>query len=329
MIEKLAPKILEALQAGSGYPILEMLRPSHVVARASDYKPPVYIPKRSGGKRKIQEPKQYLKDIQRWIVTLIKRSGYGPSPYAHGFVKDRSRRTNAEPHIGHIGMLKMDIEDFFGSCTPGLVDESLRRLEPPDWILLLVSRLCFLDDGLPQGSPASPILSNIVAREMDFRIAGLCKSFMHERRKGAEITYTRYADDMTFTSNWAYLKELRHPVKHILADYDFRVKHSKTKFFYKPARLESCGVVISQEKINAKRRDRLYWRGRLHKMVVDIKRNGVPPGRYRRHDGRIDRISNIMLAKIQGKIASITDISRQDRKRLFSKFEELKALCRG
>lgn len=332
MIAEEARKIFPQTKSDGSVSIITLLDRPDWVASLQDYNKPVYIPKRSGGRRKIMEPKDYLKEAQKRITYyLMSPRGkdlrrYGPSVHAHGFVTKRGRRTNALPHIGNSRMLKIDIKDFFGNCTAEKVIDALRSLEPPDWVLHIVVRTCILDGGLPQGSPASPMLSNIVAREMDYRLAGLCKSFRNETRSDP-IAYTRYADDLTFTSNWAGLKNLVHPVAHILDQCGFEIKRSKTKYFVAPARLESCGVVVSQEKINAKRRDRLYWRGRLHKMVTDIKRNKVPLGKYVKKDGTLSRISQKMLRQIRGKIAAIVDISPQDKSGLFSKFVELRNLC--
>lgn len=296
-------------------------------ASHENYNPPVYIPKRNGGRRKILEPKPYMKAALRTLVDFLVSHRYGPSRFAHGFVNKRGRRTNALPHVGHSRMLKVDIEDFFGSCDPGMVIEALEQLDPPEWALDLVERMCFLDGGLPQGSPTSPMLSNIVARQMDYRLAGLCANFLMGNREDP-IAYTRYADDLTFTSDWKGLRQLVHPVGHILADCGFTIKQTKTRYFTSPARLESCGVVISEKKINARRRDRLYWRGRLHRMVTDIKLNGVPPGQFKLEDGRLGRISKRMIRRVRGKIAAIVDISPQDKDNLFSKLRELIALCR-
>ncbi len=324
MLEKTAKQLLSNNEGN----IAALLDDPAWSASHNDYKPPVYIPKRSGGRRKIMEPKPYLKSAQRQLVHQLSFRGYGASPFAHGFVNDRGRRTNALPHIGHTRMLKVDIENFFGVCTPEMVVEALENLEPPPWLVGLITRLCFLDNGLPQGSPASPMLSNIVSRTMDYRLDGLCKKFRVKDREHSEtITYTRYADDLTFTSAWIGLKQLVHPVEHILGDCGFAVKHRKTKYFTAPTRLETCGVVVSENKINAKRRDRLYWRGRRHKMVTDIKHNGVPPGQFIHKDGRLDTINKRMLRKIQGKLAALVDVSRQDKASLFSKFRELRSLC--
>ena len=337
MIEEQAQQLFMKFKDSDDEGIVKLLNDPEWTASKEDYHPVVYIPKRSGGRRKIQEPKAYLKRAQQQIVHYLISCGYGPSPFAHGFVNKRGRRTNAMPHVGHSRMLKIDIEDFFGSCDSEMVITALDRLSPPGWLLHLVKRTCFIDGGLPQGAPTSPMLSNITAREMDYRLAGLCISFMRRPRKdmtksyanprAEPIAYTRYADDLTFTSDWEGLKQLVHPVGHILANCGFTIKTKKTKYFTAPARLESCGVVISSDKINARRRERLYWRGRLHKMTVDIEHNNVPRGKFKREDGSLGHVSRKMLRRIRGKIAAIVDISPQDRGSLFAKFKELEALC--
>lgn len=338
MIEEPARQILPQTQGLPAINIVNLLDDPRWSASDLDYLAPVFIPKRSGGLRKIMEPKPYLKAAQKCVVNQIISRKYGASQFAHGFVNKRGRRTNAIPHIGNSKMLKIDIQDFFGACRPKMVISALQRLGPPAWLIDLVERLCFLDDGLPQGSPASPILSNISAREMDYRIAGLCARYMRRPRKNMsreyknprkeDIVYTRYADDMTFTSNWDGLNQIVHPVGHILSQCGFAIKPSKTKYFAAPARLESCGVVVSKEKINAKRRDRLYWRGRLHRMIVDIKHNAIEPGKFIDKTGDVRPISEKMFRRIRGKISAIADISPQDKESLFSKFKDLKNLCR-
>lgn len=315
--------------------IRELLRSDWVASR-DDYKPPVLIPKRTGGFREILEPKPYLKKLQKNIVNTLAALKYGASPFAHGFVNKRNRRTNAVPHIGHEHLVKVDIENFFGSVSPYLVMKALSGLDHPDWLDKIVERSCFLDDGLPQGAPTSPFLSNIAVRVMDYRIGALarkfrrdpmcgCRGYRHPRLEA--VAYTRYADDMTFSSDWEGLVQILYPLEKILDDFGFALKHKKTKIFKAPQRFETCGVIISQEKVNAKRRDRRYWRGRLHKMSCDIRSGRVPPGHFLRKDGTTGRLGPRHLLQIQGSIAAIADVSQQDKEKLFESFKELKELC--
>ena len=313
----------------------ELLR-SDWKATRDDYKPPVLIPKRTGGFREILEPKPYLKTLQKNIVSTLAALKYGPSPFAHGFVNKRNRRTNAVPHIGHDHLVKVDIENFFGSVAPNLVMIALNGLDHPDWLDGVVRRACFLDDGLPQGAPTSPFLSNIAVRCMDYRIGALAQKFRRDPMEGNRgykhprleaVAYTRYADDMTFSSNWDGLTQILFPLEKILDDYGFAMKHKKTKVFKAPQRFETCGVIVSKTKVNAKRRDRRYWRGRLHKMSCDIRSGRTPPGFFLRKDGTSGRLGPKRLLQIQGSIAAIADVSQQDKEKLFESFKELKELC--
>lgn len=313
----------------------ELIR-SDWIASKEDYKPPVFIPKRTGGFREILEPKPYLKTLQRNIIRTLAAFKYGASPFAHGFVNERNRRTNALPHIGHSILVKVDVENFFGSVTLDLVEEALKGIDHPTWIDEIVKRACFLDNGLPQGAPTSPFLSNIAVRKMDYRIGALAQHFRRDPAKDCRayknprihpIAYTRYADDLTFSSNWDGLPQILFPLEKILDEYGFLLKHKKTKIFKAPQRFETCGVVVSKTKINAKRRDRRFWRGRLHKMTCDIRSGRAQPGCFLRKDGTAGRLNPLRLLRIQGSIAAIADISRQDKEKLFESFKELKDLC--
>lgn len=339
-------------------------------ATVADYLPQRFIAKRTGGLRKIQEPKPYLKTIQTAITHALSRF-YGPSKYAHAFIRAkkgrvRNLRSNALPHMGHKYLLKIDLKDFFPSCSPQLVGKALRfGVDLPDWLYNLVMRACFLDRGLPQGAPSSPILSNITARELDYRLARLCEAWRREpatnhgpykNPRMDPIAYTRYADDITFSSNYDLLEpELRkrerrgerisaelligkrvwalhnilHPVRIIVEDCGFKVKEKKVKKFKTPQRLEVCGVVIGQNTVNARRRQRRYWRGRLHKIIRDIELSVVPPNHRLDEEGNLRRITRKYLRKTQGKIAAIVAVSPQLKPYFFGGVDEKGETWRG
>ena len=152
------------------------------------------IPKRSGGTREIRAPQPGLKTLQRKLNQVL-QAVYEPRDSVHGFVYGRSVRTNAGAHARRRYVFNVDLESFFPSVNFGRV-RGLLMARPyrcsPEVATVLAQIACH-DNQLPQGAPTSPILANMVCWGMDSalqRLAGQCRS-----------TYTRYADDLTFSTN--------------------------------------------------------------------------------------------------------------------------------
>jgi RNA-directed DNA polymerase len=159
------------------------------------------IPKKGGAKRPIHAPRAELKRIQRAIYKEI----LAPLPTheaCHGFVIGRSTVTNAQPHKGAAVIVKTDLRDFFPSIHFRRVVGFFSQLGYTEVVARQLAELTThrqkLADGrvvwpgvLPQGAPTSPALANLICRRLDQRLTGLA------RKMGA--TYTRYADDLTFS----------------------------------------------------------------------------------------------------------------------------------
>lgn len=221
------------------------------------------IPKKSGGTRHIAAPKTQLKAAQRQILEQILQN-VEISGQAHGFIKSRSVLTSAKTHNTSPGLLiNIDLENFFPTITFERVRGLYQSFGYSGYISSLLAMICTYcermpleikgeikyiktsDRILPQGSPASPMITNIICRSMDKRINGLCKKY--------GITYTRYADDMSFsytgdTSNFAIGRFLN-SINTIIEAEGFHMKKEKTHILRKNNRQYITGIVINNEEI--------------------------------------------------------------------------------
>jgi len=231
-----------------------------------------FIPKRSGGKREINAPSETLKAIQRKILQQLVYT-YRVHHCAHGFVADRNIRTCAEPHIGAKCVVNIDIKDFFPSTRASRVADALGlNPEMSDSHRLLLNILC-LNGGLPQGAPTSPALSNIVFFEIDNILSALAKEH--------DVVYTRYADDLTFSSRNTKEATKMIPIAiNVLKKFGYEVNPDKIKVMRPHRRMEITGVCINPGYVSVPRKKRRILRARVHKAKLAMKQ-GVPPEQLR------------------------------------------------
>lgn len=151
------------------------------------------IPKKGGGMRLISAPRGLVRDAQQALLPHL-ANVYSAHPAAQGFLKGRSVCTNAEGHIGQHLVFNVDLKDFFPSINFGRVRGLF--MKPPFGMgagaASVLAQICTDRNGLPQGAPTSPVLSNMIAASLDRRLARLAR----ENR----LRFSRYADDITFSS---------------------------------------------------------------------------------------------------------------------------------
>jgi RNA-directed DNA polymerase len=152
------------------------------------------IPKRTGGMRPIHAPHGLLRELQDKMKADLDRL-YQPHPNAHGFIVAKSVASNAKPHVGKRWVLNVDLEDFFPSINFGRVRGLF--MKPPFDMAPAAATVCAqiatFKNGLPQGAPTSPTLSNLIAVPFDRTLLRLARS--------QHVTYSRYADDITFSTD--------------------------------------------------------------------------------------------------------------------------------
>ena len=210
--------------------------------------------KKHGGYREITAPKERLHDVLH-ILNIVLQTYDEPTPWAYGFVCGRSVVDNARPHVGKRYILNLDLKNFFPTITRRQVADCLMA-EPFGFSSLaaeLVSGMATVrtDNGeevLAQGFATSPTLSNFICREMDKEIAGVAAA--------QGITFTRYADDLTFSSDADILRpqgELAQQVKTIVERYGFILNEAKTHLQRRGRRQEVTGLMVT-EKVNVSRR---------------------------------------------------------------------------
>ena len=237
------------------------------------------IKKKSGADRVIHSPNKGLKAIQK-CLNLILQTIYDVNPSATGFVPGKSIVDNSKVHAGSFYVYNIDLKDFFPSIEAGRI--SKRFQNPPfnlnkktDRIALatIIARLSCQEmkveriiDGhlkevirhvLPQGAPTSPTLTNIICQSLDYYLNAVAKQF--------GLKYSRYADDITFSSiHNVYSKNCKivyyknennflQELDRIITSQGFIIKESKTRLQKQGYRQEVTGLIVN-DKINVQKR---------------------------------------------------------------------------
>jgi RNA-directed DNA polymerase len=152
------------------------------------------IPKKSGGWREICAPISALKIVQQKLDDVLQKT-YQPKRTVHGFVPKRNIVTNAKIHCKKKYVANIDLRDFFPTVNFGRV-RGLFMAYPFSFnssVATVIAQICCFDGRLPQGAPTSPVISNLICRNLDTELADLARRL--------QCHYTRYADDLTFSTS--------------------------------------------------------------------------------------------------------------------------------
>lgn len=244
------------------------------------------IPKKSGGHRQISSPHKTLKFVQRRLADVLQKchdeaykipnleqkldsSGYIIS---HGFQPRMSILTNAKYHVKKRYVFNLDLESFFPSFNFGRVYSFFikNNLFKCDYsVAALLAQLVTHNGRLPQGAPTSPVISNLITRSLDIRLLRLAKTY--------NCFYTRYADDLTFSTNekkfpiqlynkqedgaWIVGKKLNREIE----KSGFSINLSKVRLQEKHSRQEVTGIVVNKV-VNVNQRYYRYVRSMCHEL---------------------------------------------------------------
>jgi RNA-directed DNA polymerase len=215
------------------------------------------IARRNGKPRTLQAPHRTLACAQGWILDEI-LCHLPTHDAAHGFIRERSVVTNARPHLGAHTVINMDLTDYFPSITFPRVSGLFRSMGYSPAVATIFALLCtesprqeFVFEGiryfgeigpraLPQGACTSPAISNLISRSLDCRLQGLAEKL--------GWVYTRYADDVTWSSNEEPNPSVGYVmarIRHIAEDEGFAINHEKTRVLRRNQRQSVTGIAVN------------------------------------------------------------------------------------
>ncbi|MDE0685085.1 MAG: retron Ec67 family RNA-directed DNA polymerase/endonuclease [Candidatus Poribacteria bacterium] len=224
------------------------------------------IPKRNGEMRVINAPQPRLKMLQRRLADTLYRCVtdiYGEPPnrlLSHGFLRSRSIFTNASLHKNRRYVLNMDLKDFFPSFNFGRVRGYFmkdNRFELHERVATIIAQIACHNNELPQGSPCSPIITNLIGHLLDVRLVRFAQQ--------NKCSYSRYADDITFSTNLKeFPAELALPTDESSQNWQlsaallseihnagFEVNKDKTRMQFRGSRQTTTGLIVNR-KVNVR-----------------------------------------------------------------------------
>ena len=272
---------------------LRFLAYSRRTSRVNHYRR-FLLAKKTGGHRLISAPMPRLKKAQRWVLERV-LDKVALHDAAHGFRTGRSIVSNARPHVGADVLVNLDLKDFFPTVSLPRVKGVFKSLGYSEAVATTLALVCtepeidevvldgityFVARGqrhLPQGSPASPGITNLLCRRLDRRLAGLAASL--------GFVYTRYADDLSFSARRPAVGSIKvgkllRAVADIIRHEGFTVHPDKTRVMRKGSKQEVTGVVVN-DRLSVDRATMRKFRATLYQVEKDGpagKRWGAPGG---------------------------------------------------
>lgn len=244
-----------------------------------------HIPKRSGGLRRIDAPKPELMNALRNLKTIFEEDFhalYHTSAFA--YVKNRCTVDAVKRHQKNNSKWfgKLDLHDFFGSTTLDYVIKMFSMVFPFSEIVKFPNGeaelrkaldLAFLNGGLPQGTPLSPLITNVMMIPVDYKLANAFRDFDKQR-----FIYTRYADDFIISSKVDFDV---HRVEKLVVDTlhefgaPFTINESKTRYGSSAGRNWNLGVMLNKDnEITVGHKKKRQFQSMLYNYITD-KRKGI------------------------------------------------------
>ncbi len=253
-----------------------------------------YIPKKSGGLRRIDAPNDELMDALRELKRIFENDfGALYHTAAFAYVKNRSTLECIKRHKQNESkwFAKYDLSDFFGSTTKEFTVKMFSMIFPFSEVMRSergkrefekAIDLAFLHGGLPQGTPVSPTITNICMIPIDYRLSNLLKDYKHQR-----YVYTRYADDFQVSSKYDFnFREIENLIIETLREFgaDFKLNSKKTRYGSSSGSNWNLGIMLNKEgEITVGYKNKKRFQAMLSSYIMDRK-NGIA---WSKHDVQI------------------------------------------
>ena len=260
--------------------------------------------------RLISAPDERLKLLQRKLSKKLTEL-YRPRNPVHGFVAERSIKTNALAHLHRRFVVNIDVKDFFPTITQKRVEGMLSSLGIDARVVEIIAQICCNNAQLPQGAPSSPVISNMICFRLDRELMGFTKE--------TRCIYTRYADDITLSSHQppsALFETTPPPTGHFSPDLlvpklrdvfegnGFSIHPNKAHYADRHSRRIVTGLKVN-ELLNV---DRSYVRN-IRAALYSVESLGIEGAEQKfkeKYKG-----SSSLRAHLQGKISFLTHIKGQ------------------
>lgn len=283
--KKLNEKILQQYDFNEMINLLEAFNNKYKHIREEVSRESLYcsfkIPKKSGGLRNIDAPNDELKEALYELKRIFENDFcllYHTSAFA--YTKGRSTISAVKKHTQNNSKwyAKLDFSDFFGSTTPDFLMRMMSQIFPVSEIVKMPKgkeelwkalNLCFLNGGLPQGTPISPFLTNVMMIPIDHKISNDLK------KEPNTFVYTRYADDIIISSKRDFdIKELEIYILDVLNKFGapFILNTKKTRYGSSSGRNWNLGVMVNKDnQITIGHKKKKQFKAMINNYIVDKK----------------------------------------------------------
>lgn len=253
-----------------------------------------FVPKKSGGLRRIDAPNPELMDALRRLKTIFEESFYALyHTSAFAYIKGRSTIDAVKRHQKNESKWfgKYDLSNFFGNTTLEFIINQLSMVFPFSEVLKteegqkelrMAVDLAMLNGGLPQGTPISPLITNVMMIPVDFKIS---KALRSDEKQS--YVYTRYADDFIISSKYGFdVQSIEKIIVGVLRDFNapFTINPSKTRYGSSAGRNWNLGVMLNKDNdITIGHKKKKQFQCMLHNYILD-RRNGIA---WDKHDVQV------------------------------------------